>query len=400
LIEIDMKSKKNILMISQAAFPPDIRLEKEIKSLSEAGYKVLVICNQYNKELNPTYGYCEIKRINALFKSVMLNRIINFPIFFNPRYLTLIFKSIVRFKPAFIHAHDLPMVPLALLFGKLFRLPVIFDMHENYPEALKAFQKKGVINFLLKNYKAAKLLEKFCIKKSYAIITVVEENSERLIKQGVDSEKIYLVSNTVDLDTFATEPIDENIIEKYRNKIVLLYAGYVTPERGLDVVVRGMSFLKEKLTSAKLLIIGNGISVPTLKKLISELSLNDFVEFIEWPGHDKLSSYFKVARIFISPQPQCEFWDTTIPHKLFEYMSKSKPVLAADSKAIKRVIEETNSGMTYETGNPENFSTKVLEILSSNIPFGENGLKAVKKTYNWEKDSKVLIKLYKDFAVK
>jgi len=387
-------------MISQAAFPPDIRLEKEIKSLSEAGYKVLVICNQYNKELNPTYGYCEIKRINALFKSVMLNRIINFPIFFNPRYLTLIFKSIVRFKPAFIHAHDLPMVPLALLFGKLFRLPVIFDMHENYPEALKAFQKKGVINFLLKNYKAAKLLEKFCIKKSYAIITVVEENSERLIKQGVDSEKIYLVSNTVDLDTFATEPIDENILEKYRNKIVLLYAGYVTPERGLDVVVRGMSFLKEKLTSAKLLIIGNGISVPTLKKLISELSLNDFVEFIEWPGHDKLSSYFKVARIFISPQPQCEFWDTTIPHKLFEYMSKSKPVLAADSKAIKRVIEETNSGMTYETGNPENFSTKVLEILSSNIPFGENGLKAVKKTYNWEKDSKVLIKLYKDFAVK
>jgi len=387
-------------MISQAAFPPDIRLEKEIKSLSEAGYKVLVICNQYNKELNPTYGYCEIKRINALFKSVMLNRIINFPIFFNPRYLTLIFRSIVRFKPAFIHAHDLPMVPLALLFGKLFRLPVIFDMHENYPEALKAFQKKGVINFLLKNYKAAKLLEKFCIKKSDAIITVVEENSERLIKQGVDSEKIYLVSNTVDLDTFATEPIDENILEKYRNKIVLLYAGYVTPERGLDVVVRGMSFLKEKLTSAKLLIIGNGISVPTLKKLISELSLNDFVEFIEWPGHDKLSSYFKVARIFISPQPQCEFWDTTIPHKLFEYMSKSKPVLAADSKAIKRVIEETNSGMTYETGNPENFSTKVLEILSSNIPFGENGLKAVKKIYNWEKDSKVLIKLYKDFAVK
>jgi len=395
-----MKSKKNILMISQAAFPPDIRLEKEIKSLSEAGYKILIICNQYNKELNPTFEYCEIKRVNAVFNSAILNRIINFPIFFNPRYLLKIYKAILEFKPDFIHAHDLPMVPVALMFNKLFRLPVIFDMHENYPEALKAFQKKGVINFLLKNYKAAKLLEKFCIKKSDAIITVVEENSERLIKQGVDSEKIYLVSNTVDLDTFATEPIDENIIEKYRNKIVLLYAGYVTPERGLDVVVRGMSFLKEKLTSAKLLIIGNGISVPTLKKLISELSLNDFVEFIEWPGHDKLSSYFKVARIFISPQPQCEFWDTTIPHKLFEYMSKSKPVLAADSKAIKRVIEETNSGMTYETGNPENFSTKVLEILSSNIPFGENGLKAVKKIYNWEKDSKVLIKLYKDFAVK
>jgi len=395
-----MRAKKNILMISQALFPPDIRLAKEIKSLSEAGYKVLVICNQYDKDLNPAFRYCEIKRVNAVFNSVILNRIINFPIFFNPRYLLKIYKAILEFKPDFIHAHDLPMVPVALLFKKLFRLPVIFDMHENYPEALKAFQKKGIINFLLKNYKAAKLLEKLCIKMSDAIITVVRENSEQLIKQGVASEKIYLVSNTVDLDTFATEPIDENILEKYRNKIILLYAGYVTPERGLDVVVKGMSFLKEKLNSAKLLIIGNGISIPPLKKISNELSLNDFVEFIEWPGHDKLSSYFKAAKIFISPQPQCEFWDTTIPHKLFEYMSKSKPVLAADSKAIKRVVEETNCGVTYISNNPEDFSNKVLEILSSNIPFGENGLKAVKQTYNWENDSQVLIKLYQDFESK
>ena len=395
-----MGAKKNILMISQALFPPDIRLEKEIKSLSEAGYKILVICNQYSKQLNPSFEYCEIRRVNAVFNSVTLNRIINFPIFFNPRYLLKIYKAIVEFKPDYIHAHDLPMVPIGLMFKKLFRLPIIFDMHENYPEALKAFGKKGFINFLFKNYKAAKLLEKFCIKKSDAIITVVRENSERLIKLGVESEKIYLVSNTVDLDTFATEPVDENILDKYRNKIVLLYAGYVTPERGLDVVVKGMSFLKEKLTNAKLLIIGNGVSVPSLKKNSDDLSLNDYIEFIEWPGHDKLSSYFKVAKIFISPQPKCEFWNTTIPHKLFEYMSKSKPVLAADSKTIKRVIEETSCGVTYKSNNPEDFSAKVLEILSSNIPYGENGLKAVKQTYNWEKDSQVLINLYKDFDSK
>jgi len=395
-----MESKKNILMISQAAFPPDIRLEKEIKSLSEAGYKVVAICNQYNKDLNPPFEYCEIRRVKALFKSVKLNRIINLPIFFNPRYLSIVFGSIIRSKPGFIHAHDLPMVPLALLFGKLFRLPVIFDMHENYPEALKAFQKKGVLNFLLKNYKAAKLLEKICIKMSDAIITVVRENSERLIEQGVNGDKIYLVSNTVDLETFAVEPVDDNIVERYKDKIVLLYSGYVTPERGLDVVVKGISFLKNQLTNVKLLIIGNGIFVPPLIKLVSQLSLNDFVEFIDWPGHNKLSSYFKVAKIFISPQPLCEFWNTTIPHKLFEYMSQSKPVLAADSKAINRVIEETCSGMTYKSGIPEDFAAKVSEILSSDIPYGKNGLKAVKEKYNWEIDSQVLIKLYQDLELK
>ena len=394
-----MKSKKNILMISQAPFPPDIRLEKEIRSLSEAGYKVLLVCNQYNKKLNIRFEYCEIKRVEAFFNSVKLNRIINFPIFFNPRYLITIFRSIISFKPEFIHAHDLPMVPIALFFGKLFRLPVIFDMHENYPEALKAFQKKGLMNFIFKNYKAAKVLEKICIKMSDAIITVVKENSDRLIRQGVDSKKIFIISNTVDLQTFALEPSDAAIIKKYEGNTILLYAGYVTPERGLDVVVRGLSILKNTLPNVKLLIIGNGIFVASLKQLTSELVLNEFIEFIDWPGHDKLSTYFKLADIFISPQPKCEFWDTTIPHKLFEYMSKSKPVLAADSKANKRVIEETNAGLTYESGNPEDFSEIVLKILSSNIPFGENGLKAVKENYNWQKDSRVLINLYRDLEL-
>lgn len=389
-----MHINRKILMISQAAFPPDIRLEKEIRSLFEAGYNVLVICNQYDKNLKPSFEFCEIRRLNAIFNSVKLNRIINFPIFFNPRYLLIVYSSIIRFKPNYIHAHDLPMVPLALIFGKLFRLPVIFDMHENYPEALKAFGKKGLINFLFKNYKAAKLLEKLCIKRSDAIITVVKENSERLISLGVNEEKVYLVSNTVDLKTFATEPIDEKILDKYRNKIVMLYAGYVTPERGLDVVVRGMKYLKEKLPDVKLLIIGNGISVSVLKKISDDLLLNDFIEFIKWPGHDKLASYFESAKIFISPQPKNDFWDTTIPHKLFEYMSKSKPVLAADSKAIKRVIDETTCGLTYQTGNAQDFAAKALELLVSDVPFGANGYKAVRDKYNWQEDAKVLIELY------
>jgi glycosyltransferase involved in cell wall biosynthesis len=271
-------------------------------------------------------------------------------------------------------------------------------MHENYPEALRAFQKKGIFNYIFKNYKAARILEKICIKLSDVILTVVYENSERLIKQGVDPKQIYLVSNTVDLNTFGREPFDNDVTSKYKNNTILLYSGYVTPERGLDTVVKGMNLLKEKVAGIKLLIVGNGISIPHLRDIVSTLCLNNYVEFIEWPGHDKLSSYFKVAAICISPQPKCVFWNTTVPHKLFEYMSQSKPVLAADSKAISRIIAETNSGMTYETDNHEDFANRVIQILSSNITFGDNGYRAILKTYNWKNDSNTLIKMYKDLA--
>ena len=394
-----MNSKKNILMITQAPFPPDIRLEKEIKSLSEAGYKVLAVCNQYNKELNPSFEYCEIRRVKAFYKSIKLNRIINFPIFFNPRYIYEVFKAINYFHPSFIHAHDLPMVPIALLFKMLFRLPVIFDMHENYPEALRAFKKSGAINFIFKNYRAAKFLEKICLKRVDTIITVVQENMNRLIAEGVDKKKIFVVSNSVDLDTFGKDPVIKEIEENYKEKIVLLYTGYVTPERGLDTVVEGMSFLKDIFKNIILVIIGNGIEVNNLKKITDDLLISNFVEFLDWPGHNKLSTFYKVADICISPQPQCEFWDTTIPHKLFEYMSQSTPVLAANSKVIERVITETNSGMIYKSGDPKDFANKVQKMLFSDIPFGENGLKAVREKYNWKKDAQVLNKLYQNFEL-
>lgn len=112
-------------MILQSDFPPDIRLEKEIKSLSQSGFSIRVVCNQYEKDLNPKYEYCTIDRIKALFKSNSLNKLLNFPIFFNPRFIFKIWQNVTKYKPHYIHAHDLPMAPLGLFFGKIFRLPVV-----------------------------------------------------------------------------------------------------------------------------------------------------------------------------------------------------------------------------------------------------------------------------------
>jgi glycosyltransferase involved in cell wall biosynthesis len=286
------------------------------------------------------------------------------------------------------------MAPLGLLFGKIFKLPVVLDMHENYPAALKAFQKKGIFNFIFKNYHAAKVLEKYCVKKADRMITVIEENSERLIKLGVLPTKIFVVSNTVDVDTFAQGKIDEKIINKYKGKFILLYSGFISPERGLDTVVKGMKFLKDKLTNVKLLLVGNGISIPFLKNIVKENEIEDFIDFIAWPGHENLGSYLEIADVGISPQPNNEHWNNSIPHKLFEYMSQSIPVLVTDAIPLKRIIIETNAGLSYMTADPEDFAIKILEIASSNINFGENGKKAVKEKYNWERDAQVLIKMY------
>ena len=381
-------------MVSQTVFPPDIRLEKEIRTLAKAGYNITVVCNQYEKGKSPGFEYCKIVRIKAIFKSTKLNKILNFPLFLNPRYLFTFFKTMVKVKPDFIHAHDLPMAPLGLFFGKLFGKPVISDMHENYPAALQAFQKKGLLNFLFKNYKAAKVLEKYCVKRVDRVITVVEENSQRLMKMGVDPQKLFVVSNTVDLESFAVNKANDESLNKYKDRFVLLYTGFVSPERGLDTVVLGMKYLMGKLPNAILLIVGDGISIPGLKNIVAENKLDGHVKFIKWPGHENLGRYLSIANVGISPQPNNDHWNNSIPHKLFEYMSKSIPVLVTDAIPLKRIIIETKAGLSYKSNDPEDFAEKVLEMASFNIDYGKYGRKAVEEKYNWNRDAKILLDIY------
>ncbi len=391
---------KRILMLLQSDFPPDIRLEKEIKSLSLAGFSVLVVCNQYDKDMNPKYEYCSIDRIKAPFKSKKLNKILNFPIFLNPRFIFTIWRNIVNFKPHFLHVHDLPMVPLGILFSKLFKLPVVADMHENYPAALKAFQKKGLLNFIFKNYKAAEILERFCVRRVDRLITVIEENSSRYIQMGVNPSRLFLVSNTVDLDTFGSGEIDDGICEKYKGKFILLYTGFVSPERGLETVIMGMKQLKVKLSNVMLLIVGNGISVPYLSEITEANELEKFIEFIAWPGHEKLMSFHKIANICLCPQPNNDLWNNSIPHKLFEYMSTGNPILATDAIPLKRIILETGAGLYYKTDDSNDFTKQVLTIANSNKNFSENGINAVREKYNWIHSSKILVQMYMDLLKK
>lgn len=381
-------------MLLQSPFPPDIRVEREIKTLSENGFEVGIICNQFVKKLDPIFSFCSIFRLKAIFNSTRLNKILNFPFFLNPRFIAKTIKVYLNFKPDIIHAHDLPMVPLALLLKWFYKVPVIFDMHESYPDALVAFKKKGFINYLFKNPKLAKVLENYCLKIVDEIIVVIEDHKERLIRRGIQGEKISVVSNTVDIEIFKQLSPDPNIQKKYNGKTILLYTGGVSPDRGLEVPVKSLLILKEHIPDILLLIIGDGGYIKTLKNIARQESVEEFVQFINWPGHNQLGTYLDIANICIIPQPSNDYINSGIPNKFFEYMSQGKPVLAA-SQPMERIITETSCGEVFQSENHDDFAKKIIKMSQSDVLYGENGLNAVKDKYNWEIDASHLVDLYK-----
>jgi glycosyltransferase involved in cell wall biosynthesis len=387
-----------ILMLLQSEFPPDIRLEKEISALEKAGLKVTLLCNSYSKNPYPNFPFGKIIRIKSFFDSAKLNKIINFPLFLNPRLIYYSIKTTMKEKPDFIHAHDLPILPIALILKLIFQKKVIFDMHENYPQALRVFEKKGIIDYLFKNPILAEKLEKYAIKKADKIIVVVEENKIRLKKLGISSEKIIVVSNTVDLETFKLNSKSLVDLSMYENKYIILYSGTVSPERGLDTPLSAMKYLGSESFELLLIILGDGKAVEKLNRISIENKLENRVELVEWCGHEKLPDYISRANLCIIPQPNNDFINTTIPHKLFEYMAISKPVLVSDAEPLKRIVEETNSGLVFHSNDSIDFAEKVRLIYKSKINFGSNGRKAVEEKYNWSYDAKNLVSMYQNLT--
>lgn len=394
-----MNTEKNILMLLQSEIPPDIRLERHTKSLMKAGYTPIVLANQYDKSKKGTLPYCKIERVKALFNNEKLNKLLNFPLFLNPRYIAYTIKMYFRYKPLVVHANDLPMVPLALMLKWLFKVPVIYDMHENYPAALKAFKKKGLFNKIFKNPYAAELLDKYCLKKADINIVVAEENRDRIVKFGISEKSIELVGNTYDIENPPVNLDNLDTINNYSSINTLIYTGGVSNDRGLDTAVLAIKHILEVKDNVKLLIIGEGPAKKELIKLSNDNNLNDFIDFIDWPGHKNLTPYLRSSKIGIIPQPFGEFINTTIPNKLFEYMYIKLPLLVSDATPLKRIVEETETGLVFKSNNPVSMAEKFIEILNLDLnKFGENGFKAVVEKYNWSKDSERLVKLYKNIV--
>lgn len=99
------------------------------------------------------------------------------------------------------------------------------------------------------------------------------------------------------------------------------------------------------------------------------------------------------------PLKDIESYRTSLPVKLFEYMSQGKFVLAQNFKTISNIVKKHDCGLlidfqkTNEIITAINYSIKNLKKIKNK---GLSGIEAVRKEYNWNSEFKRLEKFYKD----
>ena len=393
-------------------FPPDIRVEKEIDTLSRVGHKVTVLAKRIpNTAARAENIYSNSSRV----KRVVLRKPLIFEEFWrlislqNLNWAPHLVKFVEEDRPDVIHVHDFNLVPTALHVCRGFKIPLIADLHENMPAARKVSRLAlkpipRLLSAIAFNYYLWKWYEFRTLPKCDRVIVVVPEAAKRLYKYGIPESKIVLVSNTEDETTFKVKPeiIDPEIMKKYHSNWVVSYIGGLGQHRGLDTTIKAITEAAKEIPDLMLLIVGarENTEKYQLLNLIKRLGADNWIDVIEWQPFDQINSYIMISQACLVPYNNFEHTQTTVPHKLFQYMICAKPVVVSDCRPLARIVNETQSGLVFKAGNSMNLAKKLIQLYNdpkTAAKMGMQGKAAALGPYSWRHDAKRLADMYANF---
>ncbi|MBM3403515.1 MAG: glycosyltransferase family 4 protein [Bacteroidetes bacterium] len=388
----------NILMLLETDFPPDARVENEATSLAEAGHTVHIACwTRKGRKVEDRFGdvYIHRKPISPLrYKSAI--GALTVPYYFN-FWKDHAGKIMQSFPIDAIHIHDLPLALVGIEIKRKHHIPLVIDLHENYPALLDlSTHTKKTLGKLFFSRRRWEQYEAKVLKEADQLIVVVDEARERLISMGIPAEKIQVVSNTINLSGLDFPETYIPNIEK-----VLFYAGGINEHRGLQVVVKAIGMLKQKGLRVHFQVIGEGSYRQNLEALAAALGVTDLIHFTGYKPFREMLEILKTADAAIIPHVKSDHTDATIPHKLFQYMYAGKPVIASNCAPIERIIRETGTGYIYRHDDPADLGNILENALLGQTNMDEiriRGRKAVTEKYHWGVDGNILLNMYRGFA--
>ena len=84
-------------------------------------------------------------------------------------------------------------------------------------------------------------------------------------------------------------------------------------------------------------------------------------------------------------------------------MIMKKPVIVSSCKPLKRIVEDTGSGLVFNVNDSKSLADCLLKLYEDRSEiakkYGDNGHQAALGEYSWKNDSGRLVKMYNDLAL-
>ena len=377
------------------------RMLKENRTYIEAGAEVvaLVVGEQRDDDLREDVDGAQLLSYRLPHVGAIRAKL-SIQAWFRSRVFRAQIRRAVReTSPDVIQAHD--MFVAGSVFAARTNVPVILDLHENYPAATEQYRTayptvKRLLFASFQHRGRMDRIERRYIARATTVFTVTEEATDRVLNKC--PQAIVATIPNVERRDFGrdtpgtTDQISAPSNAQHPALLRIVYTGGFEVHRGLHTVVRALSLLPEvdsEGSDVRLDLIGARHSdyVRRLRREVDELNLEKRVTLHEWIPREEVTARIDSADLTLVPHEANDQTNATIPHKLFQYMARGKPVLVSSCPPLAKHIRAADSGFVFTAGDEHDCARAITEALERRGDLqrlGENGRRYVTEKMNWE----------------
>lgn len=371
--------RRLVCMFLNAGIAGDQRVFKEARTLADAGYEVVIICQQ------------EAAAVSSAWSGI---RIISIPrrssVLFPGRFTYDWIKTALALKPDIIHSHDLNTLGRAWVVARLAGAKLIYDSHDYFQDTPSTRRLPSWKRWYYRQK------EGFLIRRSDRVIHVVEENSLLASKQFRIPEPTVLANFPMG-DAPPRSRILHDKFELSEDTRIVLYEGVVVLNRGLENLVLSARYLPPGIA---IVILGEGYLKGKLQLLARQLGVEDRVKFIPEVRLEDFPVFCASADIGIAIYEN-EGSLIRSPTKVFDYIWTGLPTLVSGSKATEKVVRDYEVGIVLNDISPREIARKISGLMGDRKLYQrlqQNAYQACKKKFNWASEARKLIDLYRDLS--
>ena len=391
-----------LVLVENLSVPFDRRVWQECRALTEAGYRVEVICPLgTNRDAEP---FAEIQGVRIHRYS--LTAATGGPAGYLREYSAALWRTMriaqrLSWHEPFdvIHACNPPdllfVIALALRSsGARF----LFDHHDLVPELFESRFARGprVLHWV------SLLLERLTFRTADAVISTNDSYRKVAITRGrLPADRVRVVRSAPDLSRFV--PVEPNPALKRGKRFLACYLGVMGPQDGVDYALRALAYLHGHMRRDDLhtTFIGGGDVFEESVAMASRLGLDGLVEFTGRVPDETVQAYLSTADLCLSPDPKNPLNDVSSMNKVVEYMAMSRPVVSFD---LHEARVTAGDAAVYAANNDEvRFAELIAELLDDpegRERMGKIGRRRVESTLSWEVSRGNLLAAYDDLLAR
>lgn len=387
-----------VLMIAPTSFFADygchVRIYEEARILQQLGHKVTIVTYRngsdvpgLNIERTLPIPWRQHYEVGSSRHKIAFDLLLGLKTF----------QLLLRRRYDVIHAHLHEGALIAVLLGRLFRVPVIFDFQGSLTEEMIDHK------FLRRDshfYQLLRRLESWINNRSPIIFPSSSEGRRVLIEKfGCGDAQVRTLSDRVDTDTFQlTEHYSGEVLAIQRTQLgipsdakVIVYLGLLAEYQGTGLLLEAMQRILQHRSDVYLLLMGfPGIDIYQQKA--NALGIQDNVIFTGRISYREAAPLcLAVGDVAVAPKLSL----TESAGKLLNYMAVGLPTVAFDTPVAREYLGRY--GLLAERGNVQSLAEKLLIALASPELGAPLRQRAVQQ-FSWRAAGETIVAAYTELA--